>query len=405
MTVLIRLHTLKSLVNFNFGRSMGYFTALLRLLAKSKYTILILLTAGYVNSVGAIGHHQGHYQNNCDEYILGYVQGLVVYNYEIPRNAVRVRNGVVYVISDRIDRDLPAEQYVLKLKQALSHVCGVREVVLQCEPCEGVWDSENNISVDTILPTYSLFQPLIADPKWPRFSAAYHYNFKNSSVRNDFSANAGATIPIYRDTIGNIEWEFGLQGAVFSLFDVHSNHNPLINSDYYISIPMSFRCGPWTAMARLYHQSSHLGDRILLSNRGLRARNAKFSYDGIDALFSINQVITGFDFRFYGGGGYLIYKNPSHLKPLKLQAGAEYYARRTFWCGKLRPVAGLDAKIEQFAGWMPGLSLKAGLQLENPALRSSKLQLMLEAYCGRSFNGQFFHNKIRYLGISLNAFL
>jgi hypothetical protein len=385
---------------------MGYFIALLRLLAKSKRFWVILFALGTINSVEAMGPYRGQYGNNCDEYILGYVQGLVVYNYEIPRDAIRVRNGVVYVISDKIESDLPAEQYVLKLKQALAHLSEVREVVLQCEPCDlGVWDNENNVSTDTLMPAHSLFSPLIADPKWPRFSAAYQYNFKNATVRNDFSAIAGATIPIYRDRIDNIEWEFGLQAAVFSLFDIHSNQTPLINSDYYISIPMIFRCGPWTTMARLYHQSSHLGDHIRFTNRRLQPYNVKFSYDGIDALFSFNQPISGFDFRFYAGGGYLIYKNPSHLKPLKFQAGAEYYARRTFWCGKLRPVAGLDAKIEQFAGWMPGLSLKAGLQLENPGLKSNKLQLMLEAYCGRSFNGQFYHNKIRYLGIGLNAFL
>jgi hypothetical protein len=83
----------------------------------------------------------------------------------------------------------------------------------------------------------------------------------------------------------------------------------------------------------------------------------------------------------------------------------EYYANTTFLSGRLRPLFGIDIKVEDHNQWYPGFSCKAGAQLENSSLISNKVQLMLEFYSGKSIHGQLYRNKGRYIGIGLHAFL
>ena len=61
--------------------------------------------------------------------------------------------------------------------------------------------------------------------------------------------------------------------------------------------------------------------------------------------------------------------------------------------------------MEQNGSWSPGVSIKTGVQIENSALISNKLQVMLEFYSGRSMHGQFYRDKIQTIGIALHAFL
>ena len=107
----------------------------------------------------------------------------------------------------------------------------------------------------------------------------------------------------------------------------------------------------------------------------------------------------------YGGGGYIVHRDPDYIKRLKVQGGVEYRAQNTFWDGRLRPVTGLDVKSEQMSRWTAGISFKTGVQIENSVFISNEIQLMLEAYSGKSMNGQFYTDNIQYLGIGLHAFL
>ena len=139
----------------------------------------------------------------------------------------------------------------------------------------------------------------------------------------------------------------------------------------------------------------------MLTPEGKKTKRINLSYEGIDMLLSHNFE----NIRVYGGGGYIIHKEPSYYKPLKVQGGAEYYANATFFNGRLRPVLGIDVKAEEHSRWYPGTSCKAGIQFENSSLISNKLQLMLEFYSGKSIHGQFYQDKVKYIGIGLHAFL
>lgn len=353
---------------------------------------------------------------NSDDYIKGYIQGLFIHNYGLPDNVVVVKNGYIFIQKDQILADSP-ENIVTKLKQATSHLKGIKNIILvdnksryaslfknQQSQIKNEQDSkEYELKIiDGVMPTHSLFRALIADPKWPRFTLAYQYYSKTPNLRHAFAPNFGASFSLYRNIVNDIEYELGIQGGLFALMNIGESPSTLINADYFISIPFSYRTGPWSGLARLYHVSSHLGDEFLLSNEGSNINRINLSYEGIDVIFSYN-FMTGF--RLYGGGGYIIHKDPNYIKPLKFQAGIEYRSFNTLMQGRLRPVTGIDIKKEQMAKWCTGISWKGGVQIENSALISNEVQLMVEYYKGKSMHGQFYDNKISYVGIGIHAFL
>jgi hypothetical protein len=216
-----------------------------------------------------------------------------------------------------------------------------------------------------------------------------------------FSPNFGASFGLYRAEAKNLEWEIGVQAGLFALMDIGANPTALINADYFVGVPLSYRSEPWSGLMRLYHISSHLGDEFMLTPEGKKTKRINLSYEGVDVLLSYNLS----NIRFYGGGGYIIHKEPSYYKPLKIQGGAEYYSSITFLSGRLRPVGGIDIKAEEHGKWVPGISCKAGAQLENSSLVSSKVQLMLEFYSGKSIHGQLYKDTVKYVGLGLHAFL
>jgi len=357
-----------------------------------KRVLACLLITSFSNSYAVT------YPKESDEYLKGYVQALFVHGYSLSSNAVNVQNGIVYIESSQIDGNMTQEQFIEKVSQATSSLKGIKGVRIKQN--QKTPDTEKPI--DGLMPSHSLFHALIADPKWPRFTLAYQYQFKNGVSKQAFAPNFGASFPIYRGLADNFEWEFGIQGGLFALLDIHQNPSALINADYYISLPVTFQSGPWSAMARIYHQSSHLGDEFMLTQQGKNTTRINLSFEGIDLLLSYYHA-TGV--RLYGGTGYIIHKDPHDIKPLKMQGGAEYRAENTFLNAKLRPVTGLDIKAEQMARWTPGISFKTGVQIENSMLISNEIQLMLEAYSGKSMNGQFYQHRITYVGIGLHAFL
>jgi len=345
--------------------------------------------------------------NKFDNYLTGYVQGVFVHGYGLPKDAVKVKNGIIIVKEGKLGNQNP-ELIIEKIKQATIDLKGVQGTLVEKDKVvkdylpknTGNFDEEY---IDAAMPNHSLFQPLIADPKWPRFTVAYQYYFKDRGLKHAFAPNFGAGFPLYRIVnIGyNYEWEIGIQAGLFGLMDIGTKTSALINADYFIGVPITYRAGLWSSLIRFYHISSHLGDEFMLTKEGKKIKRINLSYEGIDTLISYNWN----NLRVYGGGGYIVHKEPSYVKPLKLQFGTEYYSPNTFMNGKLRPIMGIDIKTEEQGKWYPGVSCKAGVQLESATLISNKVQLMLEFYSGKSFHGQFYRDKIRYIGIGLQAFL
>lgn len=246
-----------------------------------------------------------------------------------------------------------------------------------------------------LLPGGTLFRPLIADPRWPHFAASYQGHLHDRQLTSVGAVSFGELFTLYRDRVGATWWEVGVQAGVFAIFDLDADSKDLINADYLIGVPLSARHGDWSAMLRLFHQSSHLGDEFLLRTKTERVN---LSYESVDLKVSYE---FGDVLRLYGGGGYLFDQEPAHLHPWSVQYGVELISPWPARDARWRPIAAADLQHREENDWSLDLSLRAGIQLDG-VLASRNLQILIEYFKGRSPNGQFYKEKIEYLGLGLH---
>jgi Protein of unknown function (DUF1207) len=249
------------------------------------------------------------------------------------------------------------------------------------------------------------FCPLIADPKEIRsFVGVQRGEFRTIS---DPEAAEGTTLGSVGlgDRFGLLRWgggkagdgfQIAIAGAIFAQFDLSSRSFDLINADYLVGLPLTFRFSGLTARLRAYHQSSHLGDEYLLRPGSTEREN--LSFESIEVLLS--QELG--PLRVYGGGENLFRREPDSVEPRLAHAGIEL---RTPAAGAFALLAGLDMKATQQHDWRPAWSARAGIQIA-PAARAGHplrhLLLLAEYYQGPSPYGQFFQDDIRYAGIALH---
>ncbi|MGH7546087.1 MAG: DUF1207 domain-containing protein [Gemmatimonadota bacterium] len=209
------------------------------------------------------------------------------------------------------------------------------------------------------LPSGDVFRPLIADPKQPQFIASALRT--DSRLRDTWVGSTG-----FGENIGLVLWpgrrpgeglQIGLAGGVFAQFDLEAESMDLLNADYVIGVPVTYRRGSVSGRARLYHQSSHLGDEFLLAEQPERVN---LSFEALELL--VAKEIGGW--RTYLGGEWLFRREPSDLDDAVFHVGLEYRHRPT-WVrlggfGSGRWIAALDAKSWNSAD--PAWSLRTGLE-------------------------------------------
>ena len=338
-----------------------------------------------------------------DAYVAGYATAVLERELKIQPRSLTVRNGVVMLdATDLQDID------VTRVAAALSRVRGVVRVDIRPAPTTaGVPTGKAPTTATTsvtpkvikeqhrgILPGGQLFEPLIADPRWPHFAAAYQYYVNEGQITHVGAVSFGETFTLYRDQLGRGWWELGIQAGVFSVFDLASESVDLINADYMAAVVLGYRDDKFSALARLFHQSSHIGDEFLLRNR-VRNR-VNLSFESIDLRLSYDLFDDAL--RVYGGGGYLFDQEPASLRPWSLQWGAEF---RSPWPGpqsSWRPIAAVDMQNREENDWQVDISARAGVQFGG-VLASRNLQVLLEYFRGHSPNGQFYKQQVDYLGL------
>jgi len=243
-----------------------------------------------------------------------------------------------------------------------------------------------------LLPGGTLFRPLIADPRWPHFAASYQRYLHDRQLTNVSAVSFGESFALFRDRVGATWWEVGIQAGVFAVFDLDAESKDLVNADYLVGVPLTARYGDWSAMFRLFHQSSHLGDEFLLRTKTERVN---LSYESVDLKVSYE---FGDVLRVYGGGGYLFDQEPARLHPWSIQYGAELISPWPGRDARWRPIAAADLQHREENDWSLDFSVRAGIQLDG-VLASRNLQILIEYFRGRSPNGQFYKEKIDYIGL------
>ncbi|MDO9046913.1 MAG: DUF1207 domain-containing protein [Methylobacter sp.] len=258
---------------------------------------------------------------------------------------------------------------------------------------ETVSATESVILPTGLLPRGHLFKPLLADPRWAHFSAAYrNYQSNNFDGRDIASVSFGETIPIYRDNFGQstVQWEAGLQAGVFSDFNLNASSSDLVNTDFIVSAYSSLCAGQFSAFSRLYHQSSHLGDEFLLRKVNTKFERMNLSYEGVDLKLSYELP---YGIRLYGGGGGLFHREPSELKIWSAQYGIEFRSPWRMELASMRPIIAADVKNHEENNWNYDVSARAGVEFENLQVLGRKLQILAEYYNGFSPSGQFYKEK------------
>lgn len=253
-----------------------------------------------------------------------------------------------------------------------------------------------------ILPKTKLFDPLMADPRWPHFSATVQDYGGDNGLDTVGAVSLGDGFSLYQAPGLGGAWGVGFQAAVFALFDLDSESKDLINADYWVGIPLEWRSGEWSAIARLYHQSSHLGDEYLLRSSENQRSRVNLSYEVVD--FKLSRDLFDRAFRIYGGAGYLFDQEPADIKHGLAQWGAEMRGPWTFAADRLRPIAAVDFQTAEEGGWDVDISARAGLELLSTSARDFTVQMTVDYYHGHNPNGQFFNDVVDYYGIGLHAY-
>ena len=254
----------------------------------------------------------------------------------------------------------------------------------------------------TPLPAGPLFDDLLADPRWPRLSASWLRYHQDDRFKNVGATSLGARIPFFNlDTAplaGDKKWQFEVQAAAFSIFDMDGKSTDLINTDFQVAAALSWREGDTSAMTRIFHQSSHLGDEFLLANPAVKRMN--LILNGVDVIYSLEYLDA---YRLYGGTGFLFDTNPDSFDPWHIRYGLEYQSPRSFVAHWIRPIAAVDCQQGDETGWDLSLSLVGGVQLENPQRPIRQMRILLEYFNGNSPDGQFYPDTIEHLGVGLRV--
>jgi chorismate synthase len=264
----------------------------------------------------ALAFPTAHASATDDAYLKGVLTTIFEREWGWERGSYRLRviDGVATVY-------LPAEDAARRqeLANQLPEIKGLKgiNVALGEAPAptasEGVYSFLGLAPDSTPFPVGDLFWPLVADPKQPQFFVSYRLYDTSTDTVHVAAVGYGETFGFFRregkrpgDGI-----QVGISGGLFAQFNLDAPSNDLVNADYTIGIPVTYRRGDWSARLRFYHQSSHLGDEFLLRSKPERVN---LSFESLELLASYRQA----HWRLYGGGEYLVHREPAD----ELQGGA-----------------------------------------------------------------------------------
>ena len=271
----------------------------------------------------------------------------------------------------------------------------------------GVGIPESEASGYVPLPRGDVFCPLLADPKGQGSFVSYLRETGDDSDMDIGSVGISDYFGILRfggSKPGN-GFQISLSGSVFAQFDLDAPSYDLVNADYMIAVPITIRGGAFSLRARVYHQSSHLGDEFLLRENNPTFKRENISFEAADMILSLD----GGPVRVYGGGEYLLRREPSDLERYVAHGGAELRpARRLVRFGSLagmRFVAAGDLKASQEQDWKPAVSIRTGFEFDRPRDTDPpgrRWSLLFEAYKGPSPYGQFFRRNVEHYGVGIH---
>lgn len=353
-------------------------------------------------------------ENTTDSYFEGYIQALIDMHYYEYRVIVVVKDEKVWLanlpnnklLSDSIIgfvRDIPGVKCVEVVKEVCPDELKHRKELKDRPRIRGIWFPQ----------TTELYLPMIANPRQVIYSVGYRGGDKVCG-NTCASFSMGDNFPIYR-WLGVLPWcgdlQIGIETGIWCVFNMKPNPNrckkgysEIVNTDYYVGIPLAYAVNQWAFRLRLYHISSHLGDEFLVNHPHF------VNCDGPPDQVRVNPSMEALDFfvsyqanrdlRVYGGVGNILHSDGTF--PMDTWY-FEYGGQFDFWghryhCQKLY---GNFFTAVYFRNWQDvGFALDRtymlGYEWSKIQGVGRKIRIVGEYHAGFSVEGQFMKRRAKY---------
>jgi hypothetical protein len=265
--------------------------------------------------------------------------------------------------------------------------------------------SEERARESVWFPSDDLFRPLLADPRQPQFFALWQSRQSRNERTNANigSIGIGENFGFYTKREGCNGWQINLLTGIFAQFDLDTPQSDLINIDFNVGVPLTWRHGKWSARLRFYHQSSHTGDEFLAAHPDFKTMGLQFNE--VDMIMSYDVLRW---LRLYGGGAVLVSRQPSTIDRGTVHWGFEARTprplARSYVFGVLSnpilfsPVLTADFKSVEAQGWHINTNLLMGFDVFRYG-SFKRVRILFNYYRGYNPYGQFFYSqKIESIG-------
>lgn len=342
-----------------------------------------------------------------DTYLEGYIQALVDMHFYEQKVLVVVKNHVVYLsnlpkndlLSNSIlnfVRDIPEVKNVEVKKKLTAEEVALKKKYVEMPRIKGIWFPQQTV----------LFAQLIADPRDPTNSVAYRFGDKVVG-KSVVAVSVGDDFPIFRwrDIMRwHGDMQISIEAAIWAVFNYSNlpksksgDFSELVNTDYYIGIPLTYAFDKWSFKLRAYHISGHLGDEYIVHHPEYVNKRRNPSFEAID-FFTAYQFTTGF--RGYFGPGIIFHSDPTFkLKPLYLQYGFELrvFGQKLPYHGiYCSPFLAVNLDNYQQHNWNLDATIMIGYEFTKLQGIGRKMRLFLEYHQGYCWEGQLFNKKTKY---------
>lgn len=338
------------------------------------------------------------FHSATDPYFEGYIQALVdlhYYEYQVvvlvknhrvwlanlPKNKLLANSIVSFV------RDVPEVRDVIVLDGVPPEDEELREKYVERPQISGIWFPQMT----------ELFQPLVADPRQVNYTLGYRAGDHVIGVKT-VNIALGDDFPIYR-WLNVFCWhgdlQIGIEAGIWSVFNMdpdpdYAGPTELVNTDFYVGIPLTYAVNQWSFRLRGYHISSHLGDEYMVNHAG-HFKRVNPSMEAID-FYTSYQATEGI--RLYVGPGVIVHSDETYPEkpPLYIQYGTEArFWGHKFYCQRLFGTFFFAMHIRnmQWLHWDFDGTYRLGYEFSKLAGVGRKLRFYVGFHQGFSLEGQF----------------
>lgn len=339
-----------------------------------------------------------------DPYFEGYIQALVdmhFYEYKVvvlvkdhtvwlanmPKNALLAKSIVSFI------RDVPGVKEVKELNGLPPKDIVEREKYVNRPQVRGIWFPQST----------QLYQTMIANPRSVIYGIGYRGGDKVIG-KNVIYVSMGDDFPIFR-WLDVLPWhgdlQIGIEAGIWSVFDVDvkkpniNGGTALVNTDFYVGIPISYAINKWSFRFRVYHISSHLGDEFLVNHPGFHRVNPSFEAIDFFTSFQATDAI-----RVYVGPGIILQSDSGYTMK---RGYVEYGGEARFFGKKIHYhklygnfIAGVYFRNWQVTHWNIDGTYVLGYEWSKIQGIGRSIRIMASYHHGYSLEGQFSKQRTSY---------